>query len=86
MGLGNERMENFETARYNTNGTLDTSFDGNGLQTTDFGGVEDLDTGRAVAIQPDGRIVVAGTTDAGTDDADFALARYHFILPLIRTR
>ena len=38
-------------------GDLDVSFNGDGRQTTDFGG---SDAGTAVAIQADGRIVVAG--------------------------
>ena len=43
------------------------------MVTTDFGG---SDFGYAVAIQPDGRIVVGGDTSAGTTFGDFALARY----------
>ncbi len=50
----------FAVARYNSNGSLDTSFNGTGKVTTDFGGLEDW--GLAVAIQPNGKIVVAGTT------------------------
>jgi uncharacterized delta-60 repeat protein len=48
----------FALVRYNTNGSLDTSFDGDGIVTTaiDAG----LDGGSAVAIQTDGRIVVSG--------------------------
>jgi uncharacterized delta-60 repeat protein len=48
-------------------GDLDTSFGGDGKVTTDFGGE---DQARALAIQPDGKIVVAGA------DTTFALARY----------
>jgi uncharacterized delta-60 repeat protein len=59
----------FALARYNSDGTLDTSFDGDGIVTTDLSGQDD--DARAVVIQPDGRIVVAGT--AGED---IAVARY----------
>ena len=59
----------FALARYDPDGTLDTSFDGDGIVTTDLGGQDDNITG--LMIQPDGRIVVAGT--AGED---IALARY----------
>jgi uncharacterized delta-60 repeat protein len=59
----------FALARYNPDGTLDTSFDGDGIVTTDLG-TED-DDARALAIQPDGRIVVVGNT---TDSV--GLARY----------
>jgi uncharacterized delta-60 repeat protein len=60
---------NFGLARYNTNGTLDTSFDGDGKVTTDFGSV---DFGYAVAVQSDGKIVVAGS-----NSIQIALARYN---------
>ena len=63
--------DDFALARYNRDGSLDTSFDGDGKVTTDFGG---LDVAFGVAIQPDGRIVAAGA--AGGDDF-FALARYN---------
>ena len=59
----------FAVARYNSDGSLDTSFDGDGKVFTDFG---NSDRGNAVAIQPDGKIVVAGTSGV-----DFALARYN---------
>ena len=59
----------FALARYNTDGTPDMSFDGDGLVLTDLG--TKADVARAVAIRPDGRIVVAGTADG-----DVALVRY----------
>ena len=65
----------FALARYNANGSLDTSFSGDGKQRTGFGG---SDGASGVAIQADGRIVAAGYTTAG-GDYDFALARYHAI-------
>jgi uncharacterized delta-60 repeat protein len=61
----------FGLARYNRDGTLDTSLDRDGKLTTGLGG---YDTALAVAIQDDDRIVVAGR---GGDDGDFALARYN---------
>src|SRR5262245_60820528 len=48
---------NFAVARYNANGTLDTSFSGDGKTATDFDGGSDEATG--VAIQANGKIVVA---------------------------
>jgi uncharacterized delta-60 repeat protein len=59
----------FALARYNTDGTPDRSFDGDGLVLTDLGTTKDV--ARAVVIRPDGRIVVAGTADG-----DVALVRY----------
>jgi uncharacterized delta-60 repeat protein len=41
---------------------LDTSFDGDGKKTIDYSGLE---TGQAVAIQPDGKIVVVGKGGEG---------------------
>lgn len=60
-------------ARYNNDGTLDNSFDGDGMLTTTF--VTSYDVAYAVAIQSDLKIVAAGTTNNGIDH-DFALARY----------
>lgn len=64
----------FALTRYNTNGSLDLSFDTDGIATTPIGSGHDW--GYSVAIQTDGKIVVAGTSNNGTDD-DFALARYN---------
>ncbi len=63
---------NFSLARYNTDGSLDTSFDTDGKQTTDFGSNEQA---YAVGLQGDGKIVVGGFTNA-SGDFDFAAARY----------
>ena len=57
-------------ARYLPNGELDPTFGNGGRITTDFGGD---DRAIAIAIDGDGRIVVAG---AGGPFGDFALARY----------
>ncbi|MCP3972333.1 MAG: hypothetical protein GY717_18815, partial [Rhodobacteraceae bacterium] len=65
----------FALTRYNSDGTLDTSFGGgDGIVTTDIVSLEDQ--GRSVALQSDGKILVAGYTDNG-GDADFALIRYN---------
>jgi uncharacterized delta-60 repeat protein/uncharacterized repeat protein (TIGR01451 family) len=65
----------FALARYNGNGDLDASFDGDGLLTTDIVAASS-DNAIALALQPDGRIVVAGQTEtAGAEN--FALARYN---------
>ncbi len=63
----------FAVVRYNANGSLDTTFDGDGIATTAVTAIADA---RAVAIQPDGKIVVAGSAWNGSDD-DFALVRYN---------
>ena len=74
-GFANDGTDdNFAIARYNADGTLDTSFSTDGKVTTDFGGNDDQ--ARAVAIQPDGKIVAAGFANDGSDN-NFALARYN---------
>lgn len=70
---GNDR--DILVMRYNTNGTLDTSFSGNGYLAFDSG--NDLpDDGRSVAIQSDGKILVGGTTDVSIGGQNFTLARF----------
>ncbi|MEO6871951.1 MAG: hypothetical protein ABI233_07000 [Chthoniobacterales bacterium] len=63
----------FALARYDADGTLDTTFGTGGKVTTDFGGSQDI--GRDLAIQADGKILVVGLYQKGSDSA-FALARY----------
>ena len=65
----------FALARYNANGSLDTTFDGDGKLTTTFGGTSSAAYG--VAIQSDGKIVAAGYSLSATNNQDFALARYN---------
>ncbi len=60
--------------RYNDDGSLDTSFDGNGIAILDISG--SYDHANAVVIQPDGKIVVIGSTHNGTN-LDFVIARYN---------
>ena len=65
----------FALVRYNTNGSLDTSFNGSGKVTTDFG--RNGDIGNSVAIQNDGKIVVSGFSGTGGGGSYFfATARY----------
>jgi uncharacterized delta-60 repeat protein len=64
---------NFAVLRYNPDGSLDTSFDEDGIVMTDFDYSEDV--ARSVALQSDGKIVVAGDAD-GLISMDFAVARY----------
>lgn len=55
---GGPTQSDFALLRYNPDGTLDTSFDGDGIVLTDFGGA--VDQIRSLALQGDGRILVAG--------------------------
>ncbi len=63
----------FALARYNADGTPDTTFDTDGKTTTAIGTGADI--ANSLAIQSDGKIVLAGSSFNGTDD-DFALVRY----------
>jgi uncharacterized delta-60 repeat protein len=67
--------EDLAVARYNTNGSLDTAFDGDGKATTDFGGY--YDAASSVAIQANGQVVVAGYTGEDPGGEGIALARYN---------
>ena len=63
----------FALARYNSDGSLDSTFGSGGRVTTDFAG--SFDAALALAIQADGKLVAAGGAIIG-DSLDFALARY----------
>jgi len=73
IGFGNV----FTTLRYNNDGSLDTSFDGDGVVTTSVGGSSDQAS--SVAIQPDGKIVVAGTVygSSTSNQYRFGVVRYN---------
>jgi uncharacterized delta-60 repeat protein len=61
--------------RYEANGTLDPSFGNAGKVTTTFGSTSDV--AQAVALEPGGKIVVAGASGFPQQrDEAFALARY----------
>ena len=64
----------FAIARFNPDGSMDTTFGAGGLRTIDFG---PHSSAFAVAVQIDGKIVVAGEVDpvSGFSNRDFAVAR-----------
>jgi uncharacterized delta-60 repeat protein len=63
----------FLLARYLPDGSLDTTSGTGGRAITDFGG---NDGASALVLQPDGKLVAAGTAHAGSFSGDFGLARY----------
>lgn len=67
VGAAGFGQSGFQLARYRTNGSLDPSFGDDGKVVTRYRGAN----ARAVALQPNGRIVVAGYNSFG-----LALARY----------
>lgn len=66
----------FAVARYNRNGSLDTTFDGDGKVRIDVTGSGRIDGANAVAVQRNGKIVVAGRAQLGSNSPfDLATAR-----------
>ena len=59
----------FAIVRYNTNGSFDNTFSDDGKLLTDFGA---NDEGISLVLQPDGKIIVFGTSSA-----KFAISRYN---------
>ena len=73
-------LGDFKVVRYNPDGSLDSSFGDGGIVTTTFPGQGSY--AFAVALQPDGKIIAAGTdfvnfSPEDSSDTDFALARYN---------
>jgi uncharacterized delta-60 repeat protein len=64
----------FLVARYNANGTLDKSFDGNGKLATHMAGnkIDSFDELTSIVVQPDGKIIAGGLSRR-----QFALVRYN---------
>ncbi len=72
MLLAGGSNSDFAVARYNTDGTLDTSFNSTGIVTTDLGGPANA-AAYTMVVQPDGKIVLAGTGG----NYDLAMVRYN---------
>ena len=70
--VAGEANADLAVARYNSDGSLDTSFDGDGKVVTS---INLFDSAYDVVIQADGKIVAAGETGNGTN-SDFAVVRY----------
>jgi uncharacterized delta-60 repeat protein len=64
----------FLLMRLNADGSPDSMFGSNGIVRTPIGTSTDI--ANAIALQPDGHIVLAGSAIAADGRADFALARY----------
>lgn len=65
----------FTVLRYNSNGSLDTSFDSDGFVTTPIG--IDIDEIRSLLVQPDGKIVAVGYSSFSVGNNEFAVVRYN---------
>jgi uncharacterized delta-60 repeat protein len=60
-------------ARLDADGTPDLSFDSDGIAEIDFPGI--FEEGNGIVIQPDGKIVIGGSSDNYPTDFDFSLCR-----------
>lgn len=67
-------INRFAVTRYNTDGSLDKSFNGTGVQIANLG--SDIQIGNSVALQKNGKIIIAGYTLNGSNN-DFAVARFN---------
>jgi len=75
VAVGRARIDgdyDFAVARYNSDGSLDTTFAGDGKGSAGFGGEDEAN---AVALQADGKLVLAGTKNP-LGGLDFAVARF----------
>jgi uncharacterized delta-60 repeat protein len=70
---GSNNSADFLTVRYNADGSLDTGFGAAGRVITNL---SSFDNANAVAIQPDGKIVIAGRTVVNSSFV-FAVVRYN---------
>jgi uncharacterized delta-60 repeat protein len=73
-GRAAEHLGDLAVVRLDRDGTLDATFGTGGKVTTDLAGRSE--TANAVAVQADGKIVVAGTTTSVGTGNDFVVARY----------
>lgn len=74
FNIGDASDTDFALARYNPDGTPDTTFGNGGQVMTDFVGKED--DAFSVLIQPDGKIVAVGSANDPVTNYDFAAVRY----------
>lgn len=69
----------FAAVRFDASGTLDPTFGGDGIVTTPIGPGTNTDYAWSAALQPDGKIILAGQANmgAGAGGVNFALVRYN---------
>lgn len=66
-------------ARYNADGSLDNTFDGDGIYTVSL---SNLTSAQALLLQSDGKLIIAGSGPGSSQQSsDFALARFQTRLP-----
>jgi uncharacterized delta-60 repeat protein len=67
--------DDFAVARLFGNGETDPAFSSDGVAKVDFFGLQDI--ARAVALQPDGKIVISGSAEKSDGTQDMAIARFN---------
>ena len=67
----------YGVVRYNSDGSLDTSFDSDGIVTTSVNVGNGWGYIYAIAIQEDGKIIIAGSSPAADNQEDITLVRYN---------
>ena len=73
--VGNARINGqlqFAIVRYNSDGSLDTSFGGDGMVTNAIGGSSSVSSANAVAILIDNKILVAGASSTRKADGAYS--------------
>jgi uncharacterized delta-60 repeat protein len=74
--MGDAAAYDFTILRYTSAGVLDTSFNGTGVVTRTFNG-SSYDYAADLALQPDGKIVMVGSTAVGFEQQDIVLMRFN---------
>ena len=73
---GPQGGRDYALARFNTDGSFDSSFGTSGRVTTDFLN-RGNDTINSLVVQPNGKIIAAGSSDLRLSSDLFALAKYN---------
>ncbi len=72
---GGALLNGFVVVRYNDDGTLDNTFGSGGKVINHFNSANQREASQTLNIQPDGKIIVGGTTTTST--SDMVLVRYN---------
>lgn len=71
--IHNGTKSDYLLIRLNSNGTLDNSFDLDGIAQYSIGSIQDI--GSALALQPDNKVLLTGKSKTSTSNDDFATIR-----------
>ena len=71
---GGAIAKDFALVRYNSDGSVDSTFGNDGIVMTSISNLDDI--GYSVKVQDDGKIIAGGYTNSD-DDEDYAIVRYN---------